>query len=160
MTPSFKRVIASRRVVPFDSGPCALPLDTTSPSLLILPFLDEITQRPALLTFVCLCSGGSTGALLPYIESNYGINYARVSVLFVCTFIGYVVAAACTGFLSRRIGFGHTLCITFVVELMGVRPPATTNVLIFPSLNLAFSFRTSSTAPSSLISALCASGFL
>ena len=65
-------------------------------------------------------SGGSTGAMIPYIERNYNISYARVSVLFVSTFIGYVTAAAATGPLVRRVGFGKTLLIAMVVELIGV----------------------------------------
>ncbi|OCH95942.1 MFS general substrate transporter [Obba rivulosa] len=69
--------------------------------------------------FLAGWNGGSTGALLPYIEKNYGINYAHVSILFVCTFMGYVVAAAGTGALSRKVGYGHALCISIIVELMG-----------------------------------------
>ncbi len=70
---------------------------------------------------IFIFSGGSTGALIPYIERTYQINYARVSILFVSTFVGYIVAAITAGPLSRRIGFGHALCISTVIELMGVR---------------------------------------
>ncbi|KZT24571.1 MFS general substrate transporter [Neolentinus lepideus HHB14362 ss-1] len=69
--------------------------------------------------FLAGWNGGSTGALLPYIERAYGINYARVSILFVCTFLGYMVAAVATGALSRRVGFGRALCLAVVVELIG-----------------------------------------
>ncbi|OSD04588.1 MFS general substrate transporter [Trametes coccinea BRFM310] len=69
--------------------------------------------------FLAGWNGGSTGALLPYIELNYRINYARVSVLFVSTFLGYVVAAASAGTLSRRIGFGHAMLISLLIELAG-----------------------------------------
>ena len=65
-------------------------------------------------------SGGSTGALLPYIERAYHFGYAQVSVLFVCTFLGYVVSAATAGTLTRRIGYGHTMLISTTVELAGV----------------------------------------
>lgn len=60
--------------------------------------------------------------MIPYIERTYNINYARVSVLFVSTFVGYAAAAVAAGPISRRIGFGHALCISTVIELMGVRP--------------------------------------
>lgn len=66
-------------------------------------------------------SGGSTGTLLPHIEANYGINYARVSFLFVSTFLGYVAAALGAGTLSRKVGFGNAMCISVAVELLGVR---------------------------------------
>ncbi|KAI0638434.1 MFS general substrate transporter [Trametes polyzona] len=69
--------------------------------------------------FLAGWNGGSTGALLPYIERNYNINYARVSVLFVATFLGYVVAAAAVGPLSRRVGYGHAMLISILVELAG-----------------------------------------
>ncbi|KAH9850829.1 MFS general substrate transporter [Lenzites betulinus] len=69
--------------------------------------------------FLAGWNGGSTGALLPVIESNYNISYARVSVLFVSTFLGYVVAAAGTGALSRRVGYGHAMLISVIVELAG-----------------------------------------
>ncbi|KAI0092704.1 MFS general substrate transporter [Irpex rosettiformis] len=69
--------------------------------------------------FLAGWNGGSTGAMIPYIERNYNISYARVSVLFVSTFIGYVTAAAATGPLVRRVGFGNTLLIAMVVELIG-----------------------------------------
>ena len=70
-------------------------------------------------------SGGATGALLPYIERTYRYGYAQVSALFVCTFLGYVVAAAGAGTLSRKVGFGHALLISIMVELAGVRSTPT-----------------------------------
>ncbi|KAI0082345.1 MFS general substrate transporter [Panus rudis PR-1116 ss-1] len=69
--------------------------------------------------FLAGWNGGSTGALVPYIEQSYHISYAQVSLLFVCTFVGYIVAALTAGSLSRKVGFGHALCIAIVVELMG-----------------------------------------
>ncbi|PCH36403.1 MFS general substrate transporter [Wolfiporia cocos MD-104 SS10] len=69
--------------------------------------------------FLAGWNGGSTGALIPYIEKQYGINYAHVAILFVCTFLGYILAAAGAGPLARRVGFGHALSIAVVVELMG-----------------------------------------
>ncbi|KAI0770849.1 MFS general substrate transporter [Irpex lacteus] len=69
--------------------------------------------------FLAGWNGGSTGAMIPYIERNYDISYARVSVLFVSTFIGYVTSAAATGPLIRRVGFGKTLLMSLVVELIG-----------------------------------------
>ncbi|KAI0686005.1 MFS general substrate transporter [Cytidiella melzeri] len=69
--------------------------------------------------FLAGWNGGSTGAMIPYIERTYNISYARVAILFVSTFIGYAVAAAATGPLVRKFGFGRTLSIAMVVELIG-----------------------------------------
>ncbi|KAI1796140.1 MFS general substrate transporter, partial [Ganoderma leucocontextum] len=38
---------------------------------------------------------------------------------FVCTFLGYVVSAAGAGSLTRRVGYGHTMLISAMVELAG-----------------------------------------
>ncbi|KAJ8473688.1 hypothetical protein ONZ51_g7709 [Trametes cubensis] len=82
--------------------------------------LHRLRIASAFLTlFLAGWNGGSTGALLPYIEANYKINYARVSLLFVSTFLGYIVAAACAGTLSRRVGFGHAMLISIIIELAG-----------------------------------------
>ncbi|KAH9833683.1 MFS general substrate transporter [Rhodofomes roseus] len=69
--------------------------------------------------FLAGWNGGSTGALIPYIEKAFAITYAHVAILFVCTFIGYLVAAAGAGALARRVGFGYALCISVIVELTG-----------------------------------------
>ncbi len=63
------------------------------------------------------------GALLPYIERTYNINYTQVSVLFVCTFLGYAVAAVTAGTLARKAGFGRALFISTLVEMVGVCHP-------------------------------------
>lgn len=82
---------------------------------------DLFSQFIALSRSLC-SSGGATGALIPYIEKTYGITYAHVAILFVTTFIGYIVAAAGAGTLARKVGFGHALCIAVIVELAGVCP--------------------------------------
>lgn len=58
--------------------------------------------------------------MIPYIEKAFGIGYIQVSLLFVCTFVGYIAAAVVAGPLSRKVGFGHALCIAVLIELVGV----------------------------------------
>ncbi|TFK45379.1 MFS general substrate transporter [Heliocybe sulcata] len=62
---------------------------------------------------------GATGALLPYIEKAYGLDYSEVAILFICTFLGYTVAALSIGPASRRIGYGPTLICAVVFGLVG-----------------------------------------
>ncbi|TCD69232.1 hypothetical protein EIP91_008335 [Steccherinum ochraceum] len=69
--------------------------------------------------FLAGWNGGSVGAMIPHIEKAFGIGYIQVSLLFVCTFVGYVVAAVVAGTLSRTVGFGHALSIAVLVELIG-----------------------------------------
>ncbi|TFY77056.1 hypothetical protein EWM64_g6956 [Hericium alpestre] len=65
-------------------------------------------------------NGGATGALIPAIEKAFNIGYARVAILFISTFMGYAFAAVVAGAVSRRIGFGRALCLSVVIELVGV----------------------------------------
>ncbi|KZT18277.1 MFS general substrate transporter [Neolentinus lepideus HHB14362 ss-1] len=62
---------------------------------------------------------GATGALLPYIEKAYGLDYSEVAVLFICTFLGYIGAALSVGPGSRRIGYGPMLICAVVCGLVG-----------------------------------------
>ncbi|THH19893.1 hypothetical protein EW146_g1337 [Bondarzewia mesenterica] len=49
-----------------------------------------------------------------------GWNYGRVAVLFVSTCLGYIAAAACTGTLSRKLGFGRALLTAVATEMIGL----------------------------------------
>ncbi|KAA1473487.1 MFS general substrate transporter [Dentipellis sp. KUC8613] len=69
--------------------------------------------------FLAGWNGGATGALIPSIEQTFHISYARVALLFISTFGGYTVAAAGTGPLARKIGFGRALCVSVLIELVG-----------------------------------------
>ncbi|EIM87901.1 MFS general substrate transporter [Stereum hirsutum FP-91666 SS1] len=69
--------------------------------------------------FLAGWNGGATGALIPYIEEAYNIGYARVAILFVSTFLGYAAAAAASGTLARKIGFGRALLVAVAIELVG-----------------------------------------
>jgi len=99
------------------------------PTPSVIPVLDQLPETKTLrrlrmfasffTLFLAGWNGGATGALIPYIEKTYGITYAHVAILFVCTFFGYIVAAAGAGTLARRVGFGNALCISVIVELMG-----------------------------------------
>lgn len=85
-----------------------------------LEVCDDTSGFDLLITFDFLSSGGATGALIPHIEKAFNFSYAKVSLLFVSTFLGYVVAAVTTGTLSRRIGFGRAMTLALAVELSGV----------------------------------------
>ncbi|KAI9824840.1 MAG: hypothetical protein M1819_000792 [Sarea resinae] len=47
---------------------------------------------------------GVSGALIPYMEKHYGIGYAVVSLIFVTTAVGFIVAAPLTHMLEARLG--------------------------------------------------------
>ena len=45
-----------------------------------------------------------TGALIPYIEVQYNIGYAVVSMIFVANALGFISAAPLTGILDAKLG--------------------------------------------------------
>ncbi|KAL1744994.1 major facilitator superfamily domain-containing protein [Schizophyllum fasciatum] len=49
---------------------------------------------------------GTTGPLLPRIQQVYNVNYAIVSLLFVCACVGFITGALVNVPLSERLGFG------------------------------------------------------
>ncbi|KAI0312537.1 MFS general substrate transporter, partial [Amylostereum chailletii] len=49
----------------------------------------------------------------------FNIGYARVSVLFIATFVGYLAAAPSTGMIVRRLGYGRAYCLATIIVLIG-----------------------------------------
>ncbi|KAK9369467.1 major facilitator superfamily domain-containing protein [Lipomyces kononenkoae] len=49
-------------------------------------------------------SDGAPGALLPYIEAYYNINYAEVSTIWMATSVGFIVTAVISHYVYVRIG--------------------------------------------------------
>jgi len=78
------------------------------------------------------------GALIPYMENDYKIGYAIVSLIFVTNAVGFLSAAPITQALQARLGRAKTLvlseCIMTAAYIMLVcRPP-------FPVVVLSFFF--------------------
>jgi len=68
------------------------------------------------------------GALLPYIESYYGVNYSTVSVIFVANALGFITSAFLTQLVESRLGRARTLALSDAVIIvsyimMAVTPP-------------------------------------
>ena len=76
------------------------------------------------------------GALIPYIETHYHINYAIVSLVFVSQAVGFIVAAFCTEVLKSRVGqakslvFSELLMVAAYAGLLGT-PPYPVIVFLF-----------------------------
>ncbi|KAI0739076.1 major facilitator superfamily domain-containing protein [Daedaleopsis nitida] len=79
-------------------------------------------RRKSLHHFVVLCvclflngwHDGTTGPMLPRVQEIYHIGFAVVSLLFVCSAVGYLAGAVATVYMTDRFGFGKIL-------LMGAR---------------------------------------
>ena len=96
--------------------------------------------------FVCACcmsfgqgaNDSAAGALIPYMESDYNIGYAIVSLIFVANAIGYIGAAPFTNTLQARFGRAKVLVFAAALVIIGyimvvARPP-------FPVVVVGFLF--------------------
>ncbi|OCH86759.1 MFS general substrate transporter [Obba rivulosa] len=73
--------------------------------------------------FLAGWNDGSTGPLLPRIQSVYHVGFAVVSLIFVSNCIGFVTAAAANVHLTDRLGLGKVMvlgsvaqCIAYALE--------------------------------------------
>lgn len=78
------------------------------------------------------------GALIPYIEKEYGIGYALVSLIFVANALGFILAAPFTHSLETRLGRSKTYAVSMLLLASGyaiiiVNPP-------FPAVATSFFF--------------------
>lgn len=76
------------------------------------------------------------GALIPYLERYYAIDYATVSLIFVANAIGFILAACVTNRLHTRLGRGKVmmlgmLCTTVSYVLAVATPPYALVVVSF-----------------------------
>lgn len=55
------------------------------------------------------------GALIPYLEKDYNIGYAVVSLIFITNAVGFVVAAACTDAMEARLGRSRTYALSLAI---------------------------------------------
>ena len=77
--------------------------------------------------FVCACcmsfgqgaNDSAAGALIPYMESNYNIGYAIVSLIFVANAIGFIGAAPFTNTLQARFGRAKVLVFAAALVIIG-----------------------------------------
>ncbi|KAK9240015.1 major facilitator superfamily domain-containing protein [Lipomyces kononenkoae] len=56
-------------------------------------------------------SDGAPGALLPYIEAYYNVNYAEVSTIWMATSLGFIVTAVFSHYVYVRIGRAGMLTV-------------------------------------------------
>ena len=84
---------------------------------------------------------GAPGALIPYMEKDYGIGYAIVSLIFVTNAIGFISAAPISQLLQARLGRAKTLVlaefsIAIAYVMLVCRPPFPVVVVSFLLLGL------------------------
>ncbi|KAM5540128.1 hypothetical protein V8D89_006268 [Ganoderma adspersum] len=85
------------------------------------------TRRKARIQFITLCgtlflagwNDGTTGPLLPRIQSVYHANFAVVSLIFVANCIGFLAGATANVWLTDRLGFGKVMVLGSVAQIVG-----------------------------------------
>ncbi|RMZ76948.1 hypothetical protein DV737_g4619, partial [Chaetothyriales sp. CBS 132003] len=80
----------------------------------------------------------ATGALIPYIEKDYHIGYAVVSLIFITYALGFVSAAPLVGMLDAKLGRSRLFMLSQVIACAGYLTIAFTPP--FPVVALAFLF--------------------
>ncbi|OAA66782.1 major facilitator superfamily transporter [Niveomyces insectorum RCEF 264] len=88
-------------------------------------------------TLTCGLNDSASGALLPYIEKHYNIGYAIVSLMFVATAVGAIVAAAVVDPLKGRFGRARTFCLGQLLMALGY-VPLLTMAAPFPAVVVGF----------------------
>ena len=78
------------------------------------------------------------GALIPYLETEYNIGYAVVSLIFVANALGFIVAAACTDAMEARLGRSRTYAVS--LALMSASHVAIVCTPPFPVVVISFFF--------------------
>jgi len=69
--------------------------------------------------FLAGWNDGTTGPLLPRIQSVYHVGFAVVSMIFVFNCVGFVTAAAANVALTDRFGMGIVLAIGSAAQVIG-----------------------------------------
>ena len=66
-----------------------------------------------------LIQSTAPGALIPYIETDYSIGYAIVSLIFVTNAAGFITTAFATDAVLSRLGRSRTLMTSEVIMALG-----------------------------------------
>lgn len=93
---------------------------------------DPPMNKWRLLSCCCMCfanglNDSAPGALIPYMEKDYNIGYAIVSLIFVTNAIGFISAAPLTQILQARLGRAKLLVLAEATMMAGY------TMLVIPS---------------------------
>lgn len=92
----------------------AVTTESNEPATVVQTWRNPSANKWRILS-ACLASFGqgfndsAPGALLPYVEQHYSIDYAAVASIFIANAIGFIVAAFFVHTLDRRFGRAKTL---------------------------------------------------
>ncbi|KFY25864.1 hypothetical protein V493_04409 [Pseudogymnoascus sp. VKM F-4281 (FW-2241)] len=121
-------------------------------------------------TFMNFANGvndSAPGALLPYLETAYSVNYAVVSLIFISNALGFIVAAPLTHAIESRLGRARThqvslsiLALAYVALLCAPPFPVIVVAFFFLGFGMAVSLSLNNVFCVGLSNATAALGFL
>lgn len=79
---------------------------------------------------------GTYGAIIPYLETYYNLEYLVISLIFLSPFVGYVTAALLNNTIHLKLGqrgvaFLGPLCHLIAYIVIAVHPPYPVLVIVF-----------------------------
>ncbi|KAI0701345.1 MFS general substrate transporter [Cytidiella melzeri] len=95
----------------------AVSENASSPSVRLVAFLQFASLCFTL--FVAGWNDGTTGPLLPRMQTNYHVGYAVVSLIFIFNCLGFVGGALANVHLVDKVGLGKTLVIGSASQMIG-----------------------------------------
>ncbi|KFY39962.1 hypothetical protein V494_03733 [Pseudogymnoascus sp. VKM F-4513 (FW-928)] len=126
--------------------------------------------RMASSTFMNFANGvndSAPGALIPYLEAAYSVNYAVVSLIFISNALGFIVAAPLTHAIEARLGRARThqvslsiLALAYVALLCAPPFPVIVISFFFLGFGMAVSLSLNNVFCVGLANATAALGFL
>ncbi|KAI9725246.1 MAG: hypothetical protein M1828_003427 [Chrysothrix sp. TS-e1954] len=148
-----------------------------SPTALEMSELKQSWKRPqmnrwrvltaCLINFAGGCSDSAPGALLPYIEQYYHVNYAIVSMIFITNAVGFIAASGIVQLLDSKLGRAKTLMLSEIIVAIGyvmmiIPPPYAVFALgyFFTGLGMATTLALNNVFCANLSNATVILGFL
>ncbi|KFY40866.1 hypothetical protein V495_05208 [Pseudogymnoascus sp. VKM F-4514 (FW-929)] len=135
---------SARDVPPNDVERSTPPTPTTSTGVDLLQTFTNPPMnkyRMASSTFMNFANGvndSAPGALIPYLEAAYNVNYAVVSLIFISNALGFIVAAPLTHAIESRLGRARTHQLA--LSMLALADVALLCAPPFPVIVLSFFF--------------------
>lgn len=154
----------------FNGGPHTPVNQETVDAIPAQPSLSQTKWRVLSACLMNLGNGlndSAPGALIPYIEKDYGIGYAIVSLIFVTNALGFILAAPCTHALEAKLGRSRAYALSMGLLATGYvviicKPPFPAIVASFFPLGfgMALNLALNNVFCANLVNGTAALGFL
>ncbi|KAL1658471.1 major facilitator superfamily domain-containing protein [Schizophyllum commune] len=95
--------------------------------------------------YVCGWNDGSTGPLLPRMQTDYNIGYSTVALIFVVGCLGFVSGGFLNVYVDQKFGFGKAIVFGAIFQMCGYiimapHPPFTAIVVAYGCTGFGMSY--------------------